>query len=121
MRTGVALMCSAVAGFWVAAPLALAQQKTVKTCQTEWQTNKAIYQPKGITEKEYVDECRDFAAASPATPTAPKSAPRQATYAAATSPTPATKPTQTSTPRIRAAARTEPGDVRGAAKIERLE
>jgi len=116
MRTGVALMCSAVAGFWVAAPLALAQQKTVKTCQTEWQTNKAIYQPKGITEKEYVDECRDFAAASPATPTAPKSAPSQATYAAATAPTPATKPTQS-----RATARPEPGDVRSAAKIKRLE
>jgi hypothetical protein len=39
----------------------------------------------------------------------------------ATAPTPSTKPTQTSTPRIRATARTEPGDVRGAAKIERLE
>lgn len=121
MRTGVALVCSAVAGFWVAAPLALADQKTVKTCQAAWQTNKAIYQPKGITEKEYADECRDFAAAPPATPAAPKSAPRQATHAAATAPTPATKPTQTSTPRIRATARTEPGDTRGAAKIERLE
>jgi hypothetical protein len=120
MRTGVALVCSAVAGFWVAAPLALAHQKPVKACQAEWQTNKAIYQPEGITEKEYVDECRDFAAAPPATPAA-QSAPRQATHAAATAPTLATKQTQTSTLRIRATARTEPGDARGAAKIDRLE
>ena len=59
MRTAVvAVMCSAVAGFW--APLALAQQKTVQACRAEWQANKAIYQPKGITEQEYVDECRGF-------------------------------------------------------------
>jgi hypothetical protein len=47
-----------VAGFW--APLALAQQKTVQACRAEWQANRPIYQPKGITEEEYIDECRGF-------------------------------------------------------------
>jgi DNA-binding protein H-NS len=58
MRTAVVSMvvCSAVAGLW--APLALAQQKTVQACRAEWQANKAIFQPKGITEQEYVDECQ---------------------------------------------------------------
>jgi hypothetical protein len=114
--------------FWFSAPLALAQSKTVKTCQAEWRANKAVFQPKGITEEEYVDECRDFRA-SPAGPVAPKSAPkkaapaaapaaksapRQATHAAALAPkfvarharnvaapvsVPVAKPTQTSTPK----------------------
>ena len=55
MRTAfIAVMCSAV---W-ASP-ALAQQKE-KACRTDWQANKAIYQPKGYTEQEYVYECRIF-------------------------------------------------------------
>jgi hypothetical protein len=80
MRTGsVVVMCSALAGFWGAAPLALAQQKTEKACQAEWDANKAIFQPKGITEQEYVDECRDFRAA----PAAPAAAPKEAAHGAA--------------------------------------
>jgi hypothetical protein len=74
MRTAfVAVVCSAVAGFW--APLALAQQKTVQACRAEWQPNKAIYQPKGITEEAYVDECRSFRTAPTTTPAAAKPAP----------------------------------------------
>jgi hypothetical protein len=110
MRTGsVVVTCSALAGFWGAAALALAQQKTEKACQAEWDANKAIFQPKGITEQEYVDECRDFRAA-PAAPAAapkeaahgaaplgPKSAPRQAKHAAVRAAIPAAKPTQAST------------------------
>ena len=84
MRTAfVAVMCSAVAGLW--APLALAQQKTVQACQAECQANKAIFQPKGITEQEYVDECRSFRTAPPtsaakhtATRARPTAAPAQA-------------------------------------------
>jgi hypothetical protein len=65
MRTAfVAVMCSAVTGFW--APPALAQQKE-KACQADWQANKAIYQPKGYTEQEYIDECRSFRTATSAT------------------------------------------------------
>ena len=123
-----AVVCSAVIGFWVSAPLALAQPKTVEACQAEWRANKAVFQPKGITEQEYVDECRDFRAA-PAAPAAPKFAPKEATHAAAPAPksaprhathaaapapesaprhaahaassisVPAAKPTQTSTPK----------------------
>ena len=52
----VAVMCSAVTGW---APPALAQQKE-KACQADWQANKAIYQPKGYTEQEYIYECRIF-------------------------------------------------------------
>jgi hypothetical protein len=55
MRTAfIAVMCSAV---W-ASP-ALAQEKE-KACRADWQANKAIYQPKGYTEQEYVYECRIF-------------------------------------------------------------
>jgi len=54
MKMGiVAVVCSA--GFLIAASLALAQGKTVKACQAEWRANKAVLQPKGITEEEYVD------------------------------------------------------------------
>ena len=57
MRTAVvAVICSAVAGW---APPALAQQKE-KACKADWQANKAIYQPKGYTEQEYIYECRIF-------------------------------------------------------------
>ena len=74
MRTAVVVVvCSAVAGFW--APLALAQQKTVQACRAEWQANKAIYQPKGITEQDYVDECRSFRTAPTTTPAAAEPAP----------------------------------------------
>jgi hypothetical protein len=59
MRTAfVAVMCSAVTGF-LALPPAFAEQKE-KTCRTDWQANKAIYQPKGYTEQEYIYECRTF-------------------------------------------------------------
>ena len=74
MRTAfVAVVCSAVAGF--SAP-ALAQQKAVQACRAEWQANKAIYQPKGITGQDYVDECRSFKTAPTTTPAAAKPTPK---------------------------------------------
>ena len=77
-----AILCSALAGLWVAAP-ALAQEKTAKECQAEWQANKAANQAAKITEKAYVDKCRAEGAA--VTPTAAKPAPTPA-------PTPAAAP-----------------------------
>ena len=37
---------------------ALAQKKTVKTCQEEWRANKAANEAAKITEKDYVAKCR---------------------------------------------------------------
>ncbi len=37
---------------------ALAQKKTAKACQEEWQANKAANQANKITEKAYVEKCR---------------------------------------------------------------
>src|SRR5262245_42483917 len=56
-----------------AAP-ALAQKKTVKMCQEEWQANKAANQANKITEKAYVAKCRAEGAAAQPTP-APAAAP----------------------------------------------
>ena len=37
---------------------ALAQKKTVKTCQEEWRANKAANEAAKVTEKDYVAKCR---------------------------------------------------------------
>jgi hypothetical protein len=71
MRTVfVAVMCSAL---WVAAPPALAQQKTRQACQEEWRANRAAYETAGIMLRAYIYKCQagDTAAparAAPATP-----------------------------------------------------
>jgi hypothetical protein len=101
MRTAfIAVMCSALAGFWVAAPPALAQQKTVKACQDEWRANRAANQAAGITEKAYVDKCRAGEAAAPAaTPAAPPAAAPAKPAAAPAPAAPATPaPTRASAP-----------------------
>ncbi len=89
-----AVLCSALTGLSVASSPALAQQKTVKACQAEWQANKADNQAKGITEKAYVDQCRaSGAAATPAaTPAAAKPAPTVAPTSKPPAPTPAAAP-----------------------------
>jgi len=98
--TSFAILCSALAGLWVAAP-ALAQQKTVKECQAEWQANKAANQAAKITEKAYVDKCRTEGAA--VTPTAAKPAPT------APAPTPAAAPAKpVATPAAAPAAKPAP-------------
>ena len=75
MRTVfVAAVFSAVAG--MAACPALA--KTVSECRAEWQAHKDIFQPKGISEHDYIDECRDFPTAAPETPVAAKPVPAAA-------------------------------------------
>jgi hypothetical protein len=53
MRT-VAIIFSAIVGVSFLSLPAVAQQKTVKACQTEWRANKDANQAKGITEKAYV-------------------------------------------------------------------
>lgn len=74
MRTVlVAAVCSAVAGLGMAPSSVLA--KTVKECRAEWQAHKDIFQPKGISENDYVEECRDFPATAPETPAATNAAP----------------------------------------------
>jgi len=75
MRTiFIAAVCSAVAGM-AAYP---ATAKTVSECRAEWQAHKDIFQPKGISEHDYIDECRDFPTAVPETPVAAKPVPAAA-------------------------------------------
>jgi len=75
MRTiFIAAVCSAVAGM-AAYP---ATAKTVSECRAEWQAHKDIFQPKGISEHDYIEECRDFPAAAPETPAAAKPVPAAA-------------------------------------------
>jgi hypothetical protein len=78
----VASACLAVAGFWMVAPPAEAQQKTVKACQAEWRANKAIFEPKGITQQDYIDERRTFMTALPAAQATAGPAPARAAPAA---------------------------------------
>ena len=100
------IMCSAaiLSIMALSAAPALAQQKTVKACQEEWQANKAANQTNGITEKAYVDQCRVGAtpsqttAAPPTSTTAPTAAPATpapAPTAAAPGAKPAARPTST--------------------------
>jgi hypothetical protein len=49
-----------------------------KRCRAEWQAHKDIFQPKGISEHDYIEECRDFPAAAPETPAAAKPVPAAA-------------------------------------------
>jgi hypothetical protein len=77
MRTVlVAAVCSAVAGLGMAPSSVLA--KTVNECRAEWQAHKDIFQPKGISEHDYIDECRGFPAPAPETPAATNAAPAAA-------------------------------------------
>jgi hypothetical protein len=58
---------AAVVGILALSGPAIAQQKTVKACETEWRANKASNQAKGVTEKAYVEKCRaDSSATKPA-------------------------------------------------------
>jgi len=53
-------------------------RKTEKRCRAEWQANKVAYQAGGISEKSYVDKCRDgetVAVPSTPSPTATTPAP----------------------------------------------
>ena len=59
---------------------ALAQKKTVKTCQEEWRANKAANEAAKITEKDYVAKCR--AESTTAKPAAAPPAAAPATTAA---------------------------------------
>ena len=76
MRYLFTLAIGAVAFGLIALPgSVVAQQKTAKACQDEWRANKADNQAKGITEKDYVAQCRGAAAAPPASTPAASPAP----------------------------------------------
>jgi hypothetical protein len=78
-------VCSAIIGALVLSSPAVAQQKTAKACQQEWQANKAANQAAGITQKAYVEKCRaGSATAQPAAETAAKPAATRAKPAAKT-------------------------------------
>ena len=63
----VRIICSATIGIFALSAPVIAQQKTEKACQEEWQAHKAANQAKGITEKAYVEKCRVGTAMAPAT------------------------------------------------------
>jgi hypothetical protein len=69
----VAVVCSAVAGFW--APLAVAQQKTVQQCRADLASQQGDLSAKGITELAYVDEFRSFRTAPTTIPAAAEPGP----------------------------------------------
>src|SRR5262245_19455734 len=74
MRTIIAIGCAAIGAAILSFP-ALAQQKTVKACETEWRANKDANQAQGITLKAYVTQCRAGAsAAQPSQPATTKAA-----------------------------------------------
>ena len=84
------ILCAALMAMLCVVPTALAQQKTIKECRTEWQANKAENQAKRITEAAYIAQCR-AGTSSAATPMPPGAATSPAT-------TPATAPQTSSAP-----------------------
>jgi hypothetical protein len=84
-----AVICSTLIGLVILPSQTVAGQKTIKACQEEWRANKAANQANGITEKSYVDQCREGGA--PTHPTAapePSIAPPPSTGATARPSTP---------------------------------
>ena len=95
----VTIMCAALIGVAALSSHALAQQKTVKACEQEWQANKAANQAQGILEKDSVAKCRAAGTAAPpapapaaAAPAAPPPAPAARAPAAPAAAAPATRP-----------------------------
>ena len=92
----IAVICSVLVGALILSFPAVAQQKTVKACQEEWQANKAANQAKGITEKAYVTQCRAGGSAAQPTPAASTSSKPKTTTAPAPTPAPAAAPARSS-------------------------
>lgn len=70
MRRSITILAGwAAFGLIAAPPPTWAQAKTAKACIEEWRANKANLQAKGITEKDYVAQCRAGIAATTASPT----------------------------------------------------
>jgi hypothetical protein len=84
MKTSFTLLCVSAAALLAGSSAVLAQQKTVKACQTEWQANKADNQARGITEKAYIEQCRSASEAPAAIK--PTAAPAAAPAAKPTTP-----------------------------------
>jgi hypothetical protein len=76
MRTVLVAVCSAMVGFGMAASPVLA--KTAKECQAEWRAHRDIFEPKGISEHDYVEECSGFPTAAPETAAGANPAPATA-------------------------------------------
>ena len=76
MRAVLVVVCSAMAGFGMVASPVLA--KTVKACQAEWRSHKDVFEQKGISEYDYVDECRGYPAPALETPAVAQPAPTTA-------------------------------------------
>ena len=81
-------------------PASAEKGKTAKECRTEWRANKADNEAKGITEKQYVEQCRTgrvtaapIPPPAPAATPAPARAPAPATTIATPPPAAATAPT----------------------------
>ena len=74
-------------------PAVAGKAKTAKECRAEWQANKADNQAKGISQKQYVEQCRTGGvAAGPAPAPAPAAAPPPATTTARPPPAASTAP-----------------------------
>jgi hypothetical protein len=62
--------------------IATAFAKTAKDCKAEWQADKAGMQSRGVTQKAYIEQCKDGADPAAAAPSAkPMEAPAQAATA----------------------------------------
>ena len=73
-RQIVVALCSAALAIIASAPIAVAQQKSVKTCLEEWRANRAANVANGVTPKAFLAQCREGgapSAAGTATPAAP--------------------------------------------------
>ena len=62
-RQIVVALCSAALAIIASAPLAVAQQKSVKACLEEWRANKTANVANGVTPKAFLAQCREGAAA----------------------------------------------------------
>src|SRR5947209_16041548 len=106
------LWLSILAGALIAsASASVAQQKTAKECDAEWQADKAAIQASGKTKKDYVAACRQGGGHATARPASKASAPETRTTAqppAARAPSAGTRSTQSS-------AKASPRDARTAA------
>jgi hypothetical protein len=97
----VTIMYATLIGVAALSSHALAQQKTVKACEEEWQANKAANQAKGILERDYVAKCRAAGTAAPAAAAPAAAAP---TTPPPTAPAPAARAPAAAAPATRPAA-----------------
>jgi hypothetical protein len=76
-------VCAAVVGLLALSQSAVAEQKTARQCNDDWNTNKASIQASGKTKRIFMAECRGVALAAPASAAAPADKGQYATEAEA--------------------------------------